>query len=59
MTFTPPTVSDVPLLFPISVEVPAGTTRIIDFPTEFLGVAVIFQIMTVQTQLLTELDMTL
>lgn len=40
MTFTPPTVSDVPLLFPISVVIPAGTTRIIDFPTEFLGVAV-------------------
>tara|TARA_Y100000590_G_scaffold469221_1_gene655615 strand:- start:688 stop:1029 length:342 start_codon:yes stop_codon:yes gene_type:complete len=40
LVFTPPTVSDVPLLFPISVVVPAGTTRVIDFPTEFLGVAV-------------------
>ena len=40
MVFTPPTVSDVPLLFPISVVVAGGTTRVISFPDEFLGVAV-------------------
>jgi len=40
LTFTPPTVSDVPLLFPIRALVPAGTTRVISFPDEFLGVAV-------------------
>jgi len=40
LVFTPPTVSDVPLLFPISVVVATGTTRVISFPDEFLGVAV-------------------
>ena len=40
MTFTPPTVSDVPLLFPIRIVVPAATTRVISFPDEFLAVAV-------------------
>lgn len=34
------TVSNIPLLFPIRVVVPAGTTRVISFPDEFLGVAV-------------------
>lgn len=34
------TKSNVPLLFPITVAVPAGTTRVISFPNEFLGVAV-------------------
>jgi hypothetical protein len=40
LVFTPPTVSDVPLLFPISAIVPAGATRVISFPDEFLGIAV-------------------
>tara|TARA_B100001123_G_C15305672_1_gene1022608 strand:- start:764 stop:1105 length:342 start_codon:yes stop_codon:yes gene_type:complete len=40
LTFTPPTVSDVPLLFPIRAVVPAGTTRVISFPDEFLAIAV-------------------
>ena len=34
------TSSEVPLLFPIRVTVPAGTTRTISFPDEFLGIAV-------------------
>ena len=33
-------ISNLPLLFPIRVIVPAGTTRIISFPNEFLGRAV-------------------
>ena len=32
--------SEVPILFPIRVSIPAATTRIISFPDEFLGVAV-------------------
>lgn len=38
--FQKPTVSNVPLLFPIRVIIPAGTTRVISFPDEFLGVAI-------------------
>lgn len=34
------TKSNVPLLFPVTVSIPAGTTRVISFPNEFLGVAV-------------------
>lgn len=34
------TKSQVPLLVPIMVNVPAGTTRTISFPDEFLGEAV-------------------
>ena len=33
-------ISNLPLLFPIRVVVPAGATRIISFPDEFLGRAV-------------------
>jgi len=33
-------ISNLPLLFPIRVVVPAGATRIISFPNEFLGRAV-------------------
>ena len=32
-------VSNVPLLFPIRVDIPAATTRTISFPDEFLGIA--------------------
>ena len=34
------TVSQIPLLFPITVQVAAGATRVISFPDEFLGYAV-------------------
>ena len=34
------TSSEVPILFPIRVSIPAGTTQVISFPDEFLGVAV-------------------
>lgn len=33
------TKSNVPLLFPITLEIPAGTTRVISFPNEYLGIA--------------------
>lgn len=33
-------ISNLPLLFPIRVIVPAGATRVISFPDEFLGRAV-------------------
>jgi hypothetical protein len=33
------TSSEVPILFPIRVLIPANTTRVISFPDEFLGVA--------------------
>jgi hypothetical protein len=35
-----PTVSNLPLLFPIRVEIPANTTKVIDFPSEYVGIAV-------------------
>lgn len=34
------TSSEVPILFPIRVTIPANTTRVISFPDEFLGIAV-------------------
>lgn len=40
MAFQKFNVSNIPLLFPIRVVVPAGATRIISFPQEFLGRAV-------------------
>ena len=33
------TSSQVPILFPIRISIPANTTRIISFPDEFLGIA--------------------
>lgn len=40
MAFQKFDVSNIPLLFPIRVIVPAGATRVISFPNEFLGRAV-------------------
>jgi len=40
MAFQKFNVSNIPLLFPIRVVVPAGSTQIISFPQEFLGRAV-------------------
>lgn len=40
MVFQKYNISNLPLLFPIRVIVPAGTTRVISFPDEFLGRAV-------------------
>jgi hypothetical protein len=34
------TSSEVPILFPIRLSIPAATTRVISFPDEFLGIAV-------------------
>jgi len=50
-------ISNLPLLFPIRVVVPAGTTRIISFPNEFLGRAVALLIQIMMPQIMQAINM--